>query len=530
VDAVLGGTLSQLVQDRMFGSRLGEIFILPTPRQRSLSDMIVFAGLGPLEAFRPQILELVAENIARVATTARLTNLAAVPIGTNAGLSVEQSVDSFSKGFLRGLKRGDPDHEFQGIQVCELDPKRFALLREGLEQKVASGFYRERNVEIDLRLGKVAGGPNVDVARQVRRDETPDPLYLQVSCSRDPVAACSRLEYSVLAADQPAAIERHGQLLTVEKQNEAGRRLAESKRIDAALGQALTDYYLPPSTRNLMVDYLDQEPNRHVVVIHDGGASVVPWEVLHFGKHCPAITAGMSRKYVLPTSRAGGRSNLPPETHLKMLLIFNPTNDLDGAEDEGKEMEALFRERNGTVTVLRNAEATKQRILAELKSNEYDILHYAGHADFVEDQPGDSGVLCADGRLTSADFTEAVFAPQLVFLNGCESGRVRERRGKPSATTIRDKLFEGLKEQVSLAEMILTGGVRNFVGTYWPVNDKAATRFSATFYERLLQGEALGIALRDARQAIRPINDRDWANYLHFGNPNYRIRRPVPVA
>jgi CHAT domain-containing protein len=78
---------------------------------------------------------------------------------------------------------------------------------------------------------------------------------------------------------------------------------------------------------------------------------------------------------------------------------------------------------------------------------------------------------------------------------------------------------------VSLAEGFLVSGIANFIGTYWPVDDVAASLFASAFYGGLLAGKPLSVAMREARKAAKAINPRDWANYLHFGDPLYVLRR-----
>lgn len=78
---------------------------------------------------------------------------------------------------------------------------------------------------------------------------------------------------------------------------------------------------------------------------------------------------------------------------------------------------------------------------------------------------------------------------------------------------------------VGVAESFLLHGVANFIGTYWKVDDVAAQRFAATFYGSLLDGKSMSIAMREARNAIRSMGARDWANYQHFGDPLYALRR-----
>ena len=527
-DAMLDGRLSQLIQDRVFGSRLGEVFILPTPRQQTLCDSIVFVGLGPLDGFRAQVMELCAENLARIVTASKLMTLTTVPIGTNAGLSVEDAISYFASGFLRGLRRSDPGHDFKELTVCERDPDRFAALEAGARRFIDDGFFAKRQFHVNMSSTQLPEQPPTVPSRRSAVEETrSDPLYLQVGWTKDSQNQCDRYDYSVLTADAGAAIQRFAHIVTQESGHEAGHRLAVAKTIDSDLGQALAKYYVSEPVRDIIETHLAKQPDTHVVVIHDRGSSHIPWEVLHFGDHCPAIEAGMSRKFVTPANRAGGRSNLPSRSLIKMLVIANPTEDLPAAEQEGEMLRELFARNNGDVKMLCRKDATEANVLAEIGSSEYDIVHFAGHAEFVGDHPQDSGLLCADGRLTSADFNTAVLAPQLVFLNGCESGRMRNRgsRGTGPVPDLTQELYGELSRNVSLAELILTNGVSNFIGTYWPVNDEAALKFSQSFYQHLLNGAQLGVALRESRHKIRDLNQRDWANYLHFGSPAYRLRR-----
>jgi CHAT domain-containing protein len=532
VDNMLGGTLMRLVQDGMLGSRLGEVSLLPTPRQRLLADMVIFVGLGPIDSFGPRVLEIVAENLARVACAARLTSLTVVPLGSNAGLTPEQSLASFLSGFLQGLARSDPGHEFQMLQLCEFDASRYARLEHCLRQLAGQGFFANRNVSAVLRQAEVeteareAALPPPDTVR--------DPIYLQVK-TRSDEGGNSVLDYSVLTADGPT-IETHARTITKRDTQIAGERLLRARTIDQDIGAALRELYMPMETQRLVTRHLENHPDQSVVVIHDKGSSVIPWEVLHFGNYCPAIEAGLSRRFMSSSPGIRARSNLPPNASLRVLLVVDPSGNLPEAADEGRALHELFERNQCEVDQLFQEQATKANILGSLSTVEYDILHYAGHAAFAVQAPGQSGVLCSDGMLVAKDVAQLTAAPQLVFLNGCESARIR-RRGEgwevdpeQKARTPREVLFEDLRHNISLAEMVLLGGVSNFIGTYWPVGDAAAARLSTTFYTGLLAGDPLGLALRNARKQTRDVSPRDWANYQHFGNPSYRLRQRMEGA
>jgi len=525
VDSMLGGTLMRLVQDRMLGSSLGQISILPTPRQRLAADMVIFAGLGPIDTFSPQVLEIVAGNLARVAVAAKLASLTVVPVGANAGLAPEHSIASFLAGFLRGLSDSDPGHEFQMVQFCEFDTDRYEKVKDGLRALEAQGFFRDRKVEVTVREAWVDAHPATSAAPPPEKQI--DPIYLQVRTRSE--GETTHIDYTVLTADSSATIETHTRTITMHDRKIAGEKLARAKTIDEELGAALIKYYMPVETQQLILHQLDQEPDRPVVVLHDKSSSTIPWEALHFGSCCPAVRAGLSRRFLSSNPGSRARSNLPAGTTLRVLLVANPTGDLPAAGSEGKFLGDLFSSNKCAVTPLTEREATKGNLLKELSSGEYDILHYAGHADFVDEDPGQSGLLCHDGRLSGTEIARAVSAPQLVFLNGCESVRMRDGRAgngaaPPRPRTIHERLYVDLPESVTLAESMLLGGVSNLIGTYWPVNDAAAGKFAATFYNGLLGGDPLGLALRNARQEILLLTARDWANYQHFGNPSYRLR------
>ena len=88
-----------------------------------------------------------------------------------------------------------------------------------------------------------------------------------------------------------------------------------------------------------------------------------------------------------------------------------------------------------------------------------------------------------------------------------------------------EKMTSNLDDQASIAEAMMLRGVMNIIGTYWPVGDRAAQEFSRNFYASLLAGDRLGLAMCKARRAVRDIGSSDWANYLHYGDPEYVLRR-----
>jgi CHAT domain-containing protein len=216
---------------------------------------------------------------------------------------------------------------------------------------------------------------------------------------------------------------------------------------------------------------------------------------------------------------------------LTVLLVVNPTEDLEGAEEEGERIRTRFqKEPSIQLDEIAHEAATRPALLAAFTSGKYDVIHYAGHAAFDELHPGQSGLVCAGGgRLTGADLAGLSRLPSVVFFNACEAGRVR-LAATPSRLTRKDTAARSrlrlrhLRESVGLAEAFMLGGVANFLGTYWPVGDAAALTFSDKLYEGLLRGETIGSAIQAGRGAVRR-RSKDWANYVFYGDPEFVLKR-----
>lgn len=517
LDAVLQGNLAGLIQSRMFGTRLGEISLLPTPRQRMMMELIAFAGLGAIETFSHQVLHIVGQNLARVLVTAKVNNVTTIPMGVSAGCKISDFLRSFASGFLEGLNNNDQTREMLKLQICEVDKTRFEELSSELRRLAQSDFFASRGFAVSVREQQV-GTQSVTAGSSRSREQPSSPIYLQVSSPAE-----DTLDYFVLHTDV-AAVQSYVQKIEHAKQAELAASLARAAAIGADVGATLAKFYVPTKAQELIAQSLGRSKDSHLVIIHDRPSSGIPWEALYFGKTCPALEAGVSRIYRTATrEKIHGRACLPRGATVRMLVIQNPTGDLKGAESEGQSLTELFSSNQGEVDVLSGKAATKASVIQALSSSTYDILHYAGHADFDEANPTNSGLICSDGRLLAADIAGLTSMPQLIFLNGCESGRLRGGPGPGAALS--GQQFSALQSSVGLAEGFLTSGLMNFIGTYWPVDDLGATRFAQTFYKALLAGDSIGLAMRLARKEIGDAGLRDWANYLHFGDPMYRVRQ-----
>jgi CHAT domain-containing protein len=291
----------------------------------------------------------------------------------------------------------------------------------------------------------------------------------------------------------------------------------------AQFGKQFSDVVLPAE----ICTVLESMKDRHLVVVHDAPTARIPWETLTINGWSPAVAGGLSRRYLA--------DNLPiatwlqerrTEPSLTLLLIVNPTGDLDGAEDEGKRIEQLAGAKpHIDVTVLREESASKAAILSALRTGKYDCVHYAGHAFFDPNNRGRSGLLCAGKEvLSGSDLMGISNLPFLVFFNACEAGRVRGRispGGIPASVRA--------EESSGVAEALMRGGIANYMSTYWPVGDDAAEKFSTTFYNKILSADSIGKAMLAGRKALFGDKERDWADYILYGNSDFVFKQqPSP--
>jgi hypothetical protein len=294
-----------------------------------------------------------------------------------------------------------------------------------------------------------------------------------------------------------------------------------------------------------------------LIVEVDRDTARIQWEMMEsFHK---GTEAGRPLGLAVATSRQLRTSYSPtpplpyiPSAQLRALVIGDPGDPDKGLSLEGARMEALevarmlrargvqVDERIGARNVkrvgdLRGIEpATILDVLRLLDNNDYDILHYAGHGDFDPDQPDRrAGWIFGDRYFTARELASISRIPALVVANACLSAltsNVRATSDDAASRSLRgadDALLPGLVDE------FFRRGVRNYVGTAWPVSDSGAVLFSETLYAALLPGpggaqpSTLGAALLEARTSLKKQEAAFgalWAAYQHYGDPAFTLR------
>lgn len=526
INEATDGIVWEYFTRRMFSGAAGEISAIPLARRRMRAESLLLVGLGLFDAFSPDISTLAAANAIRALAMAGVEEVATVMLGAGTGLPISHVLGAMMQGVLQGLADVDGNQNFRRIIICENDEQRYQSLRQAMYNLITHSTFNETEITIleeelppPLISSKQAG-------RALYATDTGNTAWLMVRQSL-PREGLVTLDASLLLSEGKATV-LHSSIQTSEDQiidflaEFAWVVQYDQKRVKE-LGSDLATRFLPP----VIVEALGKLGKNPLVVLHDELGSRIPWEVLRIDEYRPVLNGGLIRRHLTRNlsvakwleARRFGRV-------LSMLLVLNPTGDLDGAEKEGKRIREIMEKLGplARLTILEYQDATKARLLKEFSSGEYDVIHYAGHAQFDVATPSQSGVLCyGNEMLTGADLSSLSRLPALVFFNACESGRLRKAPGgvrSRKTLTPEKRISEG----PSLAEAFLRGGVANYIGTYWPVGDEAAEKFATAFYTALTNCETLGDALLAGRKAIDQDRSPDWANYMLYGSPEFRIK------
>ncbi len=533
LDARLDGAISEMTRRRMFNGEVGEIFMLPTGRHPLSAEIISFVGLGPFDRFTDQALQVAAENLVRTFVRARVEEFSTVLFGGGSGAAPANGLRNLLIGFLRGLRDADRDHQFRRIVLCENDPARYTQLKEELF-RLSSTVLTE---DVEITFDEVVLPPAMvaESTRSARALPRTQPVYLIMRRERGGEKELT-IRSSLLTAGHKATIVTGTCTVSNTEFERARSALVDDRTPDfPTAGAEMARLVLEPAVRQVLTQLADH----HLVVVHDAFLARVPWETLNIGDEArafmPAAGAGLSHLYAAENlSVAKWLEERIEDDVLNMLLVVDPTRDLQGAREEGRAIQQMFAGRAWVqIDLLYQGEATRPALLDAFGSGKYDVVHYAGHAEFDEAQPVRSGILCADGTtLSGADLATIGRLPTLMFFNACESARLRNRRDAresgESDTRIESNAerLRRVQAAASMAEAFLRGGLASFIGTYWPVSDLAASTFAHVLYAELLQGATMNDAIQKGRAAVRAAGSRDWTNYLYYGNPDFVLKQP----
>ncbi|KPA11824.1 CHAT domain protein [Candidatus Magnetomorum sp. HK-1] len=302
--------------------------------------------------------------------------------------------------------------------------------------------------------------------------------------------------YSIIQSVNSAAITKTGPC-----------ELDIIKDFGMTLGDKLLPIPIKKKLKTTQASYL------HLVM--DDKLINVPWELIFFNDQFLCQRFSMGRLITSQTQEASDNQR-QLDSFKDMWIIVNPEGNLNGAEEEGRKLIDMNRNNSWLHTDL-DSEATRvSPTIVTSRIRSYDMVHFAGHADFYKDHPKKSGWRLWGGCLSAQEIScmkEGPSMPSLIVSNACQSALTEN--------------WQTIKKQsssfFSLANAFLISGVRHYVGSFWNIGDKNACEFSTVFYEELFKGKPVGEAVRLARQSLLEnkdcANDLIWAAYILYGDP-----------
>jgi hypothetical protein len=551
LDDSLQGLLSQRARLGLYPGPLGTHHVVVNRNPRAQPGGAIVVGLGQIGELTPGKLEqgigqAVLEYALAVANwtddrfgdtdSVRSARLSFLLVGTGAGgLKVDDSMRAILHGVSTAARRLDITRFCDRVAIDEIE---FVELFQDVALQAARALERLlKDAEIEAQfdwpeacLREGEGG-----RRRLSFDEDAQ-WWRRLEITHDK----KRDELRFIAITDRARAEESlvcGQLRLAED------FIAEAQKStgnDEDVAKTLFEMLLPNRFKEIAPDQYD------VVLLLDEQSARFPWEMLTDGWTANgkplAVAAGMLRQLKTAVYRERpahplndkafvvGNPKLPPQTGG---LQFP---DLPGAVKEAEQVEQLLDQHGFDVTSRINARA--RDIMIGLHGDGYRVLHLAGHGVHelrIELDAGQnqtcgacdqtlpkrkktvSGMVIGDGvYLTPGDIEQMRWVPELVFINCCHLGNTVS--ANPEWTR-----YSALA--ANLASQFINMGVRAVVAAGWAVDDSAATQFAQVFYERMLDGEAFGRAVQQARKDIheRYSGVNTWGAYQCYGDPDFHL-------
>ncbi|MFC1495103.1 CHAT domain-containing protein [Thermodesulfobacteriota bacterium] len=253
----------------------------------------------------------------------------------------------------------------------------------------------------------------------------------------------------------------------------------------------------------------------HLILNLDDQLVHVPWELLHDGKQflCQKFNMGRLVRTRQTLTSTKTRHLARP---LKMLLLADPKGDLNGAYEEGKQIRDFMDKEKEIINAALRSDGVGVGFIKE-KIRNFDMVHFAGHAEFNADDPGEGGWKLTDGLLKAKEISKMAGTgamPALIFSNACQSARTEEWTIKKN---FQDEIF-------GLANAFILSGVKHYIGTFWEILDEPSRLFALEFYKQIISGATIGEATRLSRMELIDKYGEEtiiWASYLLYGDPTF---------
>lgn len=442
------------------------------------------------------------------------TGISSLIIGSGyGGLSIENAV----RAVIQGIQNANARVRKLRPDVTGINHLEFIEL---YEDAALSCLYTISKIEKedDSSLKIVIGNRKIEKrfgSRQRIQSQSTEGWWNRITVSRtqDETRAAKKLSFS--ASTGGAREERRDLFVSGEFMDNLLDDMSSGNNWSAGTAKTIFELLIP----NDFKQQLKRRCNIHWIL--DRYTASYPWELLQDSdtdEKPLSVSAGMIRQYGTSDYRTTINFVATPSA----LVIGDP--DLEGASAPqlpGAKKEAQL------VTEILNTEGietqtsingTSAEIIKKMFSQNYKIIHLAGHGMFSEQSPESSGMLIGrDTYLTTAHISQMSGVPELVFVNCCFLGKTDGAA---------EELYKSrYKLAANIGTQLIENGVKAVVAAGWAVDDAAAFDFTERFYKEMFAGANFGEAIQRARKEIyeRHSGTNTWGAYQCYGDAFYKF-------
>lgn len=441
------------------------------------------------------------------------------------GLTVENSVRAIVQGVVRSNNRiktlyGEQAQVIEYIEFIEQYGDRALTCFYALS-KMETEF--EFDIPLVIEKKKILIKPG---SKERLPGDSAEEWWTRINVKLKDVQA---VKGSGVTTGEPRVIQNFSFMVSTGGAREEMRELHSSKDIiDRLVRDVSTNHQWTPELAKTIFELLIPndfkerlKKQSNISWIVDKDTAAYPWELLqdqatHAKPLC--INAGMIRQ--LATRDYNLRIN--PVNNNKALVIADPdlkgfVNQLPGALAEGQSVVTMLKN-NGFDTANSLMRGSSVEIIQRLFSDEYKIIHLAGHGFFDANSPEGSGMVIGNNVfLSSREITQMSSVPELVVINCCFLGKT----DGVAEAYYRDRY----RIAANLGVQLIENGVKAVIAAGWEVNDEAALKFTEAFYKSMFSGDSFGDAVQQSRIEVynKYGSTNTWGAYQCYGDPFYRL-------
>jgi len=321
-----------------------------------------------------------------------------------------------------------------------------------------------------------------------------------------------------------ARIEQNGITTDLKMVEYLAKEFSHRNTWDVRLSKTMFELLVPNDFKSIIRN------QNNIVWKMDEYSAQFPWEMFHdystlenAQNETPTfVNTGMIRQLLTDKYR----NNPIVADNNKAFIVGDPDYSgtdfpqLIGAEQEANEVSKVLKMNGFNVSTLIKSNA--QRIITDLYSDRYKIMHFAAHG-LYEEAVGE-GISAKAGIVLGKDLVlepgminQLSYVPEFIFINCCYSGDM---------TGLDEKYYKGRSNlAANIGTQLIRMGVKAVVVAGWSVDDAAAHTFSAELYRKLFDGYEFGDAVLSARRKCYDYHrtNNTWGAYQCYGDHYYKL-------